>query len=58
MLAVEKGCQPGGCDDPVGVLAQLQGGVAIGQTTKSLTPLEIALQAALDHLHTHETVSA
>jgi AcrR family transcriptional regulator len=42
----------------VAVLAAIQGGVAIGQTTKSLTPLEIALQAALDHLHTHETVPA
>jgi AcrR family transcriptional regulator len=42
----------------VAVLAAIQGGVAIGQATKSLTPLEIALQAALDHLHTHETVLA
>ena len=40
------------------VLAAIQGGVAIGQTTKSLTPLEIALQAALDHMHSHETVPA
>ncbi len=42
----------------VAVLAAIQGGVVIGQATKSLTPLEIALQAALDHLHTHETVPA
>jgi AcrR family transcriptional regulator len=42
----------------VAVLAAIQGGVVIGQATKSLTPLETALQAALDHLRTHETVPA
>jgi AcrR family transcriptional regulator len=40
------------------VLAAIQGGVVIGQATKSLTPLQIALQAALDHLYTHDTVPA
>ena len=58
--------QAGGLLDPgadterlaVAVLAAIQGGVVIGQARKSLAPLEIALQAALDHLHTHETVPA
>ncbi|MFC4534899.1 TetR/AcrR family transcriptional regulator [Sphaerisporangium dianthi] len=40
------------------VLASLQGGVIMGQTTGSVIPLEVAIEAALHHLRTYAATAS